>query len=65
MCYYKMDFSSKSRVLMVVKVPKKLIKWWKMFNYVDQQKLVKILGDLTELLYVTPRPDLIEALLTF
>jgi len=50
---------------MVVKVPKKLIKWWEMFNYVDQQKLIKILGDLTELLHVTPRPDLIEALLTF
>lgn len=65
MCYYRMDLSTKSRVLMVVKVPKKLIKWWEMFNYVDQQKLVKILGDLTELLHVTPRPDLIEALLTF
>ncbi|KAF3685704.1 hypothetical protein FXO37_00351 [Capsicum annuum] len=61
----RMDLSTKSRVLMVVKVPKKLIKWWKMFNYVDQQKLIKILGNLTELLHVTPRPDLIEALLTF
>ena len=65
MCYYRMDLSTKSRVLMVVKVPKKLIKWWDMFNYVDQQKLVKILGDLTELLHATPCPDLIEALLTF
>ena len=65
MCYYRMNLSTKSRVLMVVKVPKKLIKWWEMFNYVDQQKLIKILGDLTKLLHVTPRPDLIEAVLTF
>ena len=36
-----------------------------MCNYVDQQKLIKILGDLTELLHVTPRPNLIEAVLTF
>ncbi|KAF3672955.1 Aluminum-activated malate transporter 8 [Capsicum annuum] len=62
---HRMDLSAKSRVLMVVKVPKKLIKWWDMFNYVDQQKLIKILGDLIELLHITSRPDLIKAVLTF
>ncbi|XP_016543749.2 uncharacterized protein LOC107843862 [Capsicum annuum] len=50
---------------MVGKVPKKLIKWWGTFNYVEQQGLAKKLGTLTSLLDITPRPDLIEAISTF
>ena len=65
MCHYRMDLSTKSKVRMVGMVPKKLIKWWGTFNYVDQQELIKVLGDLTELLHISPWPDLIDAILTF
>ena len=65
MCYYRMDLSTKSRVRILGKVPKKLIKWWGTFNYVEQQGLTKKLGTLTSLLDLTPHPDLIEAISTF
>lgn len=60
-----MDLSTKSRVWMVGKVPKNLIKWWDMFNYVEQRELEKKLGTLISLLSITPRPNLIEAALSF
>ncbi|PHT39974.1 hypothetical protein CQW23_18828 [Capsicum baccatum] len=60
-----MDLSTKSRVLIVVKVPKKLIKWWGPFNYSEKHKVRKVLGNLVALIDITPRPDLIEAALTF
>ncbi|XP_016566464.2 uncharacterized protein LOC107864561 [Capsicum annuum] len=61
----RMDLSTKSRVLMVVNVPKKLIKWWSTFNYLETHEVKKVLGNLVALMDLTPRPDLIEAALTF
>ncbi|PHT49079.1 60S ribosomal protein L6 [Capsicum baccatum] len=61
----RMNLSTKSRVLMVVKVPRKLIKWWGTFNYSKKHEVRKVLGNLVALLDLTPRPDLIEAVLTF
>ena len=50
---------------MVVKVPKKLIKWWGTFNYSENHEVRKVLGNLVALMDLTPRPDLKEAALTF
>ncbi|OIS98616.1 hypothetical protein A4A49_60821, partial [Nicotiana attenuata] len=50
---------------MVVKIPRKLIKWWKMFSLLEQHELMEKLGTLTSLLHITPRPDLVEAMLTY
>ncbi|KAF3626654.1 hypothetical protein FXO37_30260 [Capsicum annuum] len=41
-----MDLSTKSRVLMVVNVPRKLIKWWGTFNYSEKHEVRKVLGNL-------------------
>ncbi|OIT33916.1 hypothetical protein A4A49_52216 [Nicotiana attenuata] len=50
---------------MVVKIPRKLIKWWKIFSLLEQHELMEKLGTLTSLLDITPRPDLVEAMLTY
>ncbi|OIT19843.1 hypothetical protein A4A49_53030 [Nicotiana attenuata] len=50
---------------MVVKIPRKLIKWWKMFSLLEQHELMEKLGTLTSLLDITPRLDLVEAMLTY
>nr|XP_033509899.1 uncharacterized protein LOC108943762 [Nicotiana tomentosiformis] len=60
-----MDPLIRSKVLMVVKIPRKLVKWWKMFSLLEQHKLMEKLGTLTSLLDVTPLPDLVEAMLTY
>ncbi|PHT82343.1 60S ribosomal protein L6 [Capsicum annuum] len=61
----RMNLSTKFRVLMVVKVPRKLIKWWGTFNYSEKHEVRKVLGNLVALLDLTPCPDLIEVVLTF
>nr|XP_016490777.1 PREDICTED: uncharacterized protein LOC107810502 [Nicotiana tabacum] len=60
-----MDPLIRSKVLMVVKIPRKLIKWWKMFSSLEQHELMQKLGTLTSLLDITPRPDLVEVMLTY
>ncbi|XP_047262492.1 uncharacterized protein LOC124895939 [Capsicum annuum] len=60
-----MVLSTISTVLMVVKVPKKLIKWWGTFNYSEKHEVRKVLGNFAALLDLTPHPDLIEVVLTF
>nr|XP_009792060.1 PREDICTED: uncharacterized protein LOC104239188 [Nicotiana sylvestris] len=60
-----MDPLIRSKVLMVVKIPRKLIKWWTMFSSLEQHELMQKLGTLTSLLDITPCPDLVEAMLTY
>nr|XP_016462958.1 PREDICTED: uncharacterized protein LOC107786035 [Nicotiana tabacum] len=60
-----MDPLIRSKVLMVVKIPRKLVKWWKIFSLLEQHELMEKLGTLTSLLDITPRPDLVEEMLTY
>nr|XP_009778514.1 PREDICTED: uncharacterized protein LOC104227856 [Nicotiana sylvestris]XP_009778515.1 PREDICTED: uncharacterized protein LOC104227856 [Nicotiana sylvestris] len=60
-----MDPLTNARVSMVVKVPRRLVKWWNMFTLFEQYDLRGKLGTLISLMDITPRPDLVEAMLTF